>query len=333
MNLDTNQIPTVNELRAPFIRRVVRLVSGCSIVLVLIASLLMPLLSASVTKDRRARRLARLMEKLIPLHETMAPMQSGDWLASHPESGQTFAAYVASKPNRLTRQRDKLYVQPLGQFDEKQKKIVELSAEYLGIFFGCETELLDPLGLEVMPESARRVHPSWGVRQILSTHVLDEVLKPRVPHDAVAMIALTTSDLYPADDWNFVFGQASLHNRVGVWSLFRMGDPDTEMAKVLSRTLATASHETGHMFSMAHCIAYECSMCGSNGLEESDRRPMALCPECVAKVWWATKVDPVKRYRQLQAFCQKHGQPTEAAFFEKSLQALTVDDPPKMSKD
>ena len=46
--------------------------------------------------------------------------------------------------------------------------------------------------------------------------------------------------------------------------------------------LITATHETGHMFSMLHCTAYECCMCGSNHREESDRRPVYLCPECTA---------------------------------------------------
>ena len=272
--------------------------------------------------DDRAKQLSKLKRHLIPLHRPMGPIQSGDWLESHKELGQNFAQYVASQPVQLTSERNKLYVQPLGNFDENQRKVVEKSAEYLEIFFGCQTELLEPLGLDVIPGDARRVHPSWGVRQILSTYVLDELLPPRLPDDAVALIVLTTSDLYPADDWNFVFGQASLRGRVGVWSLFRFGDPETEFSTVLKRTLATASHETGHMFSMAHCIAYECSMCGSNNLGESDRRPMALCPECVAKVWWATDVDPVERYRKLQAFCQENGLSDTGDFYQQSLDAL-----------
>ena len=48
------------------------------------------------------------------------------------------------------------------------------------------------------------------MKQILTTHVLGEVLKPRLPKDAAAYIAFTASDLWPGEGWNFVFGQATL---------------------------------------------------------------------------------------------------------------------------
>ncbi len=91
------------------------------------------------------------------------------------------------------------------------------------------------------------------------------------------MIALTTSDLWPGKGWNFVFGQARLRERVGVWSLYRNGDPDESEGAFrlcLLRTIKTATHETGHMFSLRHCTKYECNMCESNNSEESDRSPM-----------------------------------------------------------
>ena len=154
------------------------------------------------------------------------------------------------------------------------------------------------------------------------------MLEPRLPKDAVAYIAFTTSDLWPGRGWNFVFGQASLRSRVGVWSIYRNGDPERSPAAFrlcLVRTMKTATHETGHMFSMLHCTAYECNMCGSNHREESDRRPIALCPECVAKLWWITKSDPVERYRKLAAFSRKNGLRAEADSYEKSVQALLAE--------
>ena len=50
--------------------------------------------------------------------------------------------------------------------------------------------------------------------------VLDEIGKI-VPPDAFCVGAITLCDLYPRDDWNFVFGIATLANRVGVYSLAR----------------------------------------------------------------------------------------------------------------
>ena len=87
-----------------------------------------------------------------------------------------------------------IYVQPLGDFDPAQRKVLDRTAEFLGIYFQLPVKVRDDLSLDVIPASARREHPTWHVRQILSTHVLDKFLRPRLPADACAYIALTTSD-------------------------------------------------------------------------------------------------------------------------------------------
>ena len=280
---------------------------------------------SEVAPDKRAKQIESIKKQITSLHQPMGKIQSGDWLESHREKGQTFRQYRISLPVKLTKKRNVLYVLPVGDFDKKQREIVKRSAEFLAIYFNCQVKTLETVGLDVIPDEARRVHPRWGVRQILSTYVLNQVLKPQLPDDAVAMIALTSSDLWPGEDWNFVFGQASIRERVGVWSIFRNGDPnagDSEFRTCLLRTLKTAAHETGHMFSIQHCIAFECNMCGSNSQEESDRRPVHACPECVSKIWWATGADPVERYQKLKAFCDEVGLKNESKFFQRSIDAI-----------
>ena len=150
-------------------------------------------------------------------------------------------------------------------------------------------------------------------------------MRPRLPADACACLALTTSDLWPGEGWNFVFGQASTTDRVGVWSIARNGDPhgNTDSYRTcLRRTLKTASHETGHMFSMQHCTFYECNMCGSNSLVEADRQPLWLCPICLAKLCHATGADPTKRFDALIKFCKDHELKAEQEFYEKSAEKL-----------
>ncbi len=282
------------------------------------------ILAGQKRMDKSAKALMLTSKKLVKFHSRMGPIQSGDWLKSHRESGQTFPEYVSEKPITLSKRRSILYVLPLGEFDKHQRKIIELSGQFMGLYFGCKVKILDTLSLEnaKIPDRAKRVHPQWGMRQILSTYVLDSVLKPRLPKDAFALIAFTSNDLYPADDWNFVFGQASLRNRVGVWSIYRNGDAETEFDTCLMRTIKTATHETGHMFSIRHCTAYECNMCGSNNRGESDRRPVYLCPNCVAKVWYATKCDPIQRFKNLAKFCEDNGMKVEAAFYKSCVTAL-----------
>ncbi len=269
--------------------------------------------------------LRALAQKLKPLHKPIAKPQAGDWLAEHYEPGQTFAQYVRSEPVTPNGRRRVIYIQPLGPFTKTQRRIVELSADFLGRYFDRSVKIQDDLPLSVIPDAARRQHPSWGMDQILTTYVLDDVLKPRLPDDAAAYIAFTATDLWPGKGWNFVFGQASLSDRVGVWSIYRNGQPDKsdeDFRLCLLRTLKTATHETGHMFSIQHCTAFECNMCGSNNREESDRKPLWLCPECVAKVWWATGADPQKRYERLLEFCREHGLTEQAEFYSKALELI-----------
>ena len=269
-------------------------------------------------------------KSLLPLHTKLGKPQPGDWLAAHREPGQTYLQYVHGRPVKPTKQRGIIYVQPLGDFDNTQRKIIELTAEFMGIYFDLPVKVREDLPLKLIPAKARRTHPSWGDKQILSTYVLSDVLLPRLPKDAAVYLAFTPSDLWPGEGWNFVFGQASLRERVGVWSIYRNGDPeksDAAFRLCLLRTLKTATHETGHMFSMMHCTLYECNMCGSNHRAESDRRPLALCPHCLAKLCYATGGDPQKRFEKLIAFCKAQGLKPQQQFYEKSLTALRGDAP------
>jgi archaemetzincin len=265
------------------------------------------------------------MDKLRPLHQRLGKAKPGEWLAEHHEDGQTFDAYRASDPVIPDKKRRVLHVQPLGDLTATQRRIITRTADYMARFFNLEVRTREDLAMALIPSRARRVHPTWGDKQILSTYVLEDLLQPRLPDDAMAYIAFTASDLWPGHNWNFVFGQASLRDRVGVWSLYRNGNPDESPESfrlALLRTMKIAVHETGHMFSLPHCTAYECSMGGTNSLDESDRSPLWLCPECMAKIAWATGADPVARYRKLAEYCRAEGLTAEEAFFVQSIAAL-----------
>lgn len=272
-------------------------------------------------------KLRQMIESLRPLHQKKGKPGPHDWLAHHYESGQTFREYYQSNPVRPFGKRHVIYIQPLGEFTELERKIVTLTADFMSRFYNLEVKIKKDIPLSIIPNRAKRRHPMWGMEQILTTYVLDNILKPKLPADAAAYLAFTTSDLWPGKGWNFVFGQASLLERVGVWSIYRNGNPaegNEGFKTCLVRTLKTAVHEMGHMFSMAHCIQYECGMCGSNHREESDRRPLWFCPECIAKVCWATNTDPIDRFHTLAQFCRENGLNREKDFYEKSIAVLNA---------
>lgn len=263
--------------------------------------------------------LVKMADSIKSLHKKMDKPKSGEWLASHKEAGQSFAQYLRSNPVTPRGKRRVIYVRPLGSFEGASQKIIDKTSAFLRAYFNLKVTVLPTMPLSKIPDTAKRVHPTWGDKQILSTYVLDKVLAEALPEDAMALICFTSSDLWPGQGWNFVFGQASLHRRVGVWSIYRNGDPQKSKALFrlcLLRTLKTATHELGHMFSIRHCTAYNCNMCGSNHRQESDRRPLALCPECLPKILWATASDAATRAARLEAWCRTEGLLQEADYYK-----------------
>lgn len=257
-----------------------------------------------------------------PFFKPMGKPKPYDWLASNHEPGQTFEEYINSNPTLPTDERKTIYVLPLGSFTLQQKKIIDITAGYLEAFYGLAVKEMLSQSLK-RPSSAkdsRRIANSKGV-QIRTGYIMDSILVPKLPADAAALIALTNEDLFPDETMSYVFGQASFERRVGVWSLARLSqnaDDDT----FLRRTLKIAAHETGHMFSMKHCIKYECVMSGTNYLGETDSRPIDACPECMAKIAWLSKISPKDRYDRLAAFCRKNGLIKEANDFQQKSAAV-----------
>jgi archaemetzincin len=254
----------------------------------------------------------------------MGPVMFGDWLSIYPEKGQSFSQYLASRPNVPEGKRRVLYVRPLGSFTPAQTRIVELTAEYLEQFYGLPARIAPPLAITGVPAGSHRTSKITGTEQIQTGYLLN-LLKDYLPDDAFAEIGLIATDLYPDEKMNFVFGQATLRDRVGVWSLHWLGEPDKsrrDFQETLLWTLKIASHETGHMFSIPHCAKYQCVMDGSNSLYEVDRHPLDTCPECMAKICWATRSDPGKRFERLAAFFARQGLPAARLSFERPLKAL-----------
>lgn len=265
-----------------------------------------------------------ILKKLVPLHEKKRPNQPGDWLGEHVESGQTFEQYVRGQGSPVAAKYKKLYVQPLGEFTVAQGEVLKQTADVLAAFFGMKLELMKDVKLEDMPESAKRINEHTKQPQWLTGYLMNSILKPRVAKDAAAVLGLTAVDLWPGMGWNFVFGQASLSERVGVWSMARNGNPEgdeNERNLFLKRTLKTAAHETGHMLGILHCKLYECGMNGSNNRSESDRQPLEFCPECQAKVYWTCGAEPKRRLTELAELMKKYGMKEETGVFEKEAAA------------
>lgn len=285
----------------------------------------LPMQAALPDRGPSVAELDAAILKLRPFCRPKARPKPGEWLSLHHEEGQTFHQFLASHPIRPQGERHVLYIQPVGGFSPSQQRIVDLTAEFVGLYFNLPVKTLPGLSLSGFPPKARRFEPGSGYPQILTSYVLEDVLRPRLPKDAAALLAFTAYDLWPRDGWQFVFGEASIQDRVGVWSIYRYGNPATDDAAFglcLLRSIATASHETSHMFSLLHCIKYECNMNGSESLDESDHQPLALCPECLAKICWATRTQPLDHLSRLAEFCRRNGLTREEASYRACMRVL-----------
>jgi len=261
--------------------------------------------------------------KLTPLAVKLPKPGPNDWLTNHHEDGQTFEQYLAARPVRRSEKLTTIYICLIGDFTPRQREVLTATEKYLSSFFDAPVKERKTVALsDIPPRGERRTE---GRHQILTTYVLGEVLGPDRPKDALAYLAFTATDLYPKESWNFVYGQASLSERVGIWSIHRNGDPaesDEAYRLCLRRTLKTAGHETGHILTMQHCIAFHCGMNGSNNRVESDAQPLAFCPVCYRKLCWNLQVQPREHLLKLAKFCEEQKLTGEAAGFAKQAAAL-----------
>jgi archaemetzincin len=265
----------------------------------------------------RARAAA---DAIRPLFERKREPRALDWLALVEEPGQTFNKYVREFTPATREAQGEVLLLPLGEFDTRLSALVANAAELVSAFYGRAVRLLPAEPVPPLPASARRLE---GGTEQLFTGPLLEYLRQRVPANAVALLALTPRDLTPGGDWSFVFGQASLTDRVGIWSLYRLTHPRTPAELQLRRVAGTALHELGHMFGIWHCTAYECCMNGSMSVRESDQTPLAFCPECDAKLGWRLRLEPQPRYARLAELAAARGLQRDAGLWSACARALT----------
>lgn len=252
--------------------------------------------------------------------------RQGDWLYQFPELGQTWEQYMRSGFNRFAPPRNRLYLQPLGAFST-DSMLLERLRSFTEEFYAAEVVLLPPVDLASQTFRGR-INAHTGKPQVRTGDILDW-LRARLPDDAYCLTAITMTDLYPNDSWNFVFGEATLVERVGVFSFSRYDPafhgqprgPDYE-SLMLRRCCKVLAHEIGHIYGLYHCVHYQCLMNGSNSLQESDSRPLHECPVCLRKFWSNIQFSPGGRYQNLQRWYRAVGFADEAEWISRRLHTI-----------
>jgi len=260
-----------------------------------------------------------------------------DWLSRFPTDPESFEKWEGREErNEVVPGKNTIYILPIGEFSEltnvEESKgsqcqsgvtdpfLAEL-LEYAEIFFfGLPIKMLPRVPVESLNATTRNYEVARGVkRDQLQTKEIFLFLLHMVPRDAYCVLAITMMDLYPDKRWNFVFGQASTRDRIGVFS-FARNHPDFFSAgkvvsldklsevSVLAKQLMTwrscniLTHEITHMFGLEHCVYFSCLMNGRNHEEESDRSGSFFCPVCLHKLQHAIGFDFVARYKTMMTF-------------------------------
>ncbi len=264
------------------------------------------------------------------------PPKPGEWLHQFPESGQSLEKYKANDcKSLLNSSRRMIVLQPLGVFSDEQHLLLGSLKEYAQAYFQIPTRIAKSMELpdpskstlaRMLPLEQR--HNQFD-HQYEAIAVVNKLLLPKLPQDAVVYLGITMEDLY-AGDLNYVFGFGSFENRTGVYSLARYfpefwNEAPNEQTKLLTlrRSLKVLNHETSHVFGLKHCIFYNCTINGSNSLEETDRSSIHECPVCHAKLHWNLNFDPQRRFQALRDVYTKFGLLDEVAWMSKRIEHWT----------
>jgi archaemetzincin len=270
-----------------------------------------------------------LESSLQSLHRVKPNPIPGEWLFHNKELQQYPHQFLLNHPDILEEKREKIYIQPIGSFSPKQEEILEITTEYISVFYNVQCMILDSISSSEIPKSHRRtvqfLDGQFEKEQLQTTYIMDKILTPNLPEDARAYMGFTAMDLYPDENYNFVFGQGKVGGYVGIYSINRLGYPDwdsTEYKNCLLRTMKLATHELGHIFGFRHCVHYECIMNGSNSLEETDRKPFYLCPYDLLKVSQGLSIEEAYRFDKLTSFWTKYQFKEQADFYQTAADLI-----------
>eukprot|EP00937_MAST-01D_sp_MAST-1D-sp2_P002841 g2841.t1 len=300
-----------------------------------------------------------------PLFRKVIFPARGDWLDEHNEMGQTFRSFarrsVQVAPHGHVRT---IELVPVGPFEGGGALLAALCRWVEG-FYACPCRVAPSLPLDLEAQGAR----CGDEQQLqLDAGALRAALLPparRAAREVLCTVAVTMADLYivkGGEAWSFVYGQASMLDGVGVFSLARyhphgfllpwrergqgqaavagplrhFGSPGHALphagvwagldaatrSLMLRRGAKVLTHELGHIFGIRHCTFFECLMCGCNHLQEFDRQPLFLCPVDLRKLHSAAGFDVAARYRVLAGLASEFGWQADALWLRARLRSL-----------
>ncbi|KAM5130963.1 archaemetzincin-1-like isoform 2-T2 [Callospermophilus lateralis] len=132
-----------------------------------------------------------------------------DWLLSHPEAPEDFQTFHTSLQHRKqSLARKHIYLQPIDLSEELAgcPLLDHLRSCVEAFFLGLRVKCLPSVAAASIRCSSRPSQDS-GERQLHTDGILS-FLKNNKPDDALCVLGLTLSDLYPHETWSFTFSKS-----------------------------------------------------------------------------------------------------------------------------
>lgn len=241
------------------------------------------------------------------------PSRGGDWLLSHPEKFVSYEDFIEKYKPIDSTTAQVICIQPVGFSQVHFNPDFHKCATYLSLFFQKNVRINNSQKLVPNSQNSRT---GYDLELQLNAKFINDTLLTQSPFtNYIATMALTQNDIYPGNDWIYVFGLANYANRVGITSTYRFKSEDPKVA--FSRLIKVASHETAHMFGLTHCVRNECLMNGCNHIVELDRNSLRLCSLCQQKLAYRLRINPEKRSLDLQKFFIENNFPEVAKLLAK----------------
>ncbi|XP_032653091.1 archaemetzincin-2 isoform X2 [Chelonoidis abingdonii] len=234
-----------------------------------------------------------------------------DWISSHPEPTQDFEQFYNDPyRSRPTSQKSTIYVQPIGSFGDTKvstEDYMKWLKDYCEAFYyGLSVKILEPVPVS---------HTGCAFR-------VNEYTCNLQIHAGMGIFSFARydSDFYSASYKGRLKRVKKLPS--ADYSVFDGYYTPAINSMLLLRSCKTLTHEIGHIFGLHHCQWLQCVMQGSNHLEESDRRPLDLCPICLRKLQSAIGFHIVERYQALLGWMDEDDSGMDAEFRNEAKMGL-----------
>jgi len=180
-------------------------------------------------------------------------------------------------------------------------------------------------------------------RQLLTFDCM-KYLRSIKPRDAFCVVGFLKADIFPQAEYAYVHGHADPKHGLALFSSARLGfQTKVGTPTWLRRCCSVLCHEVCHLLGLGHCPKQGCVMHQASTCDDSDKRPLRLCPNHLEKMLLASssgqeespktamaKPKPhdalgvLRRERRLVAFFRLVGLEEDADWHDQNIRATTA---------